>query len=169
MVSPCRVSSSPCMLGSPSLEKGRWENMAVKSGLAGVVVQDSPSVALLMVFEVVEALGTLGGTGLVAVVCGEMANSGFLICSSCFALLLSLLMNHSITFLSSVATVSFIPSSILANLKSTASLKNTSQIILLSIETLKSFSSFKTKFLRTATLACSCTHSHCCKKKNSNL
>ncbi len=111
MVSPCRVSSSPCMLGSPSLEKGRWENMAVKSGLAGVVVQDSPSVALLMVFEVVEALGTLangkpgvdvGGTGLVAVVCGEMANSGFLICSSCFTLLLSLLMNHSITFLSSV-------------------------------------------------------------------
>lgn len=105
--------------------------MAVKSGPTEVVAQDSPSVALLMVCEVVEAVGTLAGgkpgvdvgsTGLVVVVGGEMANSGFLICSSCFAHFLSLLMKHSVTSLSSVATVSFTPSSILANLKSTASL-----------------------------------------------
>ncbi|XP_016385715.1 uncharacterized protein LOC107721997 [Sinocyclocheilus rhinocerous] len=61
MVSPCRVSSSPCALVSSSLEKGRWENMAVKSGPAGVVAQDSPSVALVTVCEVVEAVGTLAG------------------------------------------------------------------------------------------------------------
>ncbi len=63
-----------------------------KSGPVGVVEQNSPSVALLVVREVVEALGLLaggkpmvdvGGTGLVVTVGGEMAASGWVWMTCC--------------------------------------------------------------------------------------
>jgi len=129
-------------------------------------------VALLKICEVFKVVGLMsggipgeivGGAGQAVDEGGETAASGCFFCSSSFAHFLSRRLKQSTTSLSSVATASVTDSSSLQNLKSTASLKHTSRLRLLSTESLKSFSSFKTILLRYETSARSNLHSHLCK------